>query len=57
MEGRSEQGKKRPVVLIKRFTEFEDKVVYRGTFRKAEKLIPPSKADQYRIIFLDEEEI
>lgn len=54
MAAGGQQGKRRPVVLIKRFTEFEDKEIYRGTLRKAEKLIPPSKADQYRIVFLDE---
>jgi len=55
MAVRVKQGKNRPVVLIKMFTGFEDKEVYRGTLRKAKKLIPPSKADQYRIDFLTEE--
>lgn len=54
MEARVKQGKRRPVILIKRFTDFEDKIIYRGTLRKAERMIPPSKAKQYRIVFLDE---
>lgn len=57
MASGSEQGKSRPVILIKRFTEFEDKEIYRGTLRKAKRMIPPSKADQYKIVFLDKENI
>ena len=42
----------RQVILIKRFKNYEDKIIYRGTQRKARKLIPPSKKDQYEIIFI-----
>lgn len=45
----------RRVILIKKFTGFEDKVIYRGTYRKAQKLIPPSKKDQYEIVFIKRE--
>jgi len=45
----------RQVILIKRFKNYEDKIVYRGTYRKAQKLIPPSKKDQYEIIFIKKE--
>ena len=55
MAVRGQQSKRRPVLLIKRFAEFEDKVIYQGTLRKAERLIPPSKVDQYKIVFMDEE--
>ena len=46
------KSKRRQVVLIKKFTGFEDKVIYKGTYRKAKKLIPPSKKDQYKILFI-----
>jgi predicted ATPase len=47
------RDKNRPVVLIKKFDDFEDKVIYRGPLRKAKRMIPPSKASQYEIVFLD----
>lgn len=50
----AERDKKRLVILVKKFTGFEDKVIYQGTYRKALKLIPPSQAHQYEIIFQDQ---
>lgn len=46
------KGKHRQVILIKKFENYEDKIIYRGTFRKAKKRIPPSKKDQYEILFI-----
>ena len=43
------KDKHRQVILIKKFKKYEDKIIYQGTLRKAEKLIPPSKKDQYEI--------
>ena len=48
------RDKNSPVILIKKFTGFEDKEIYRGTYRKALKLIPPSQANRYEIIFQDQ---
>ena len=50
------RDKNSSVILIKKFTGFEDKEIYRGTYRKALKLIPPSQRDRYEIVFVDEEE-
>lgn len=49
------KDRKRLVVLIKKFDDYPDKEIYRGTLRKAKCLIPPSKKDQYKIVYLDEE--
>jgi hypothetical protein len=49
------KDKHRQVILVKKFKNFEDKIVYRGTLRKAKKLIPPSKKSQYEIYFIKEE--
>jgi len=46
--------RKKPCKLIKKFS-YGEKVVYEGTYRKALSLIPPSKEDQYQIIFKEEE--
>ena len=48
------QKKRQQVILIKKFTEFPNKEIYRGTRRKAELMIPPSKADQFEIIPLED---
>lgn len=45
----------RRVILIKKFKKYENKIIYRGTLRKAKKLIPPSKKDQYEIILIKKE--
>ena len=41
--------RKTKVKLIKNFS-YAEKVIYEGTLRKARKLIPSSKKDQYKII-------
>ena len=46
-------NKRTKVVLMKKFS-YGEREVYRGILRKAEKKIPPSKKDQYRIIILKE---
>lgn len=38
------------VVLVKKFRNYEDKVIYTGTRRGAEKRIPKSKKKQYKIV-------
>ena len=43
------KDKHQQVILIKKFKKYEDKIIYKGTRRKANKLIPPSKKDQYEI--------
>ena len=42
-----------PVILIKKFS-YGEKVIYRGILRKAERMIPPSKKKQYKIVVLKE---
>ena len=49
------KDKHRQVILVKKFANYEDKIIYRGTLRKANKLIPPSKRDQYEILFIKED--
>ena len=46
------KDRRRRVILIKKFEKYENKIIYKGTHRKAKKLIPPSKKDQYEIIFI-----
>lgn len=46
--------KRTPVILIKEFS-YGKKEIYRGTWRKAKKMIPPSKKDQFEIVVLKEE--
>ena len=41
------------VKLIKKFS-YGEKVIYCGILRKAERMIPPSKKKQYRIIVIKE---
>jgi len=36
-------------VLVKKFHNFPDKIIYRGTLKKCKKMIPPSKKDQFEI--------
>lgn len=43
------KDKHKQVILVKKFKNFEDKIIYRGTLRKAKKRIPLSKKDQYEI--------
>lgn len=45
------KNKKKTCTLVKKYSNFPDKVVYRGTLRGAKKRIPPSRKDQYEIIF------
>jgi len=49
-------NKKTQVILIKKFA-YGKKEIYEGTLRKARKLIPPSKRDQYTIINLETGEV
>lgn len=49
------KDKRKQVILVKKFKNYEDKIIYRGTLRMAKKRIPPSKEDQYEIIFIKEE--
>ena len=42
------------VILIKKFS-YGERVIYKGILRKAQRMIPPSKKDQYKIIVLKEE--
>ena len=44
--------RKTKVSLLKNFS-YGERVIYSGTLRKARKLIPPSKKDQYTIINLE----
>ena len=48
-------NKQTRVLLIKKFS-YGEKVIYKGILRKAQRMIPPSKKDQYKIIVLKEEE-
>jgi len=48
--------KKTQVFLIKKFS-YGGKRIYEGTLRKARKLIPPSKKNQYIIINLETGEV
>ena len=45
-------NKHRKCILIKKFHEYPDKVIYQGTLRRAKDMIPPSKKDQYEIKFI-----
>ena len=47
-------NKNTKVKLFKKFS-YGERVIYTGILRKAEKKIPPSKKDQYRIVVLEEE--
>ena len=42
------------VMLVKKFS-YGERVIYTGILRKAQRRIPPSKKDQYKIIVLKEE--
>ena len=44
--------KKTKVILVKQFS-YGKRIIYSGTLRKARKLIPPSKKDQYIITNLE----
>ena len=44
-------NKHKKCILIKKFKEYPDKIIYQGTLRKAKAMIPPSKKDQYEIQF------
>ena len=46
-------NKKTQVILLKKFS-YGTKEIYRGTLRKAQRLIPPSKKDQFKIIEIKE---
>lgn len=46
------ENKHRKCILVKKFSDFPDKVIYQGTLRKAKTMIPPSKKDQYEIKFV-----
>lgn len=46
------KNKHQKCILIKKFTEYPDKIIYRGTLRKAKEMIPPSKKDQFEIQFV-----
>jgi len=50
LEGDTMKDKHEKVMLVKKFKNYEDKVIYTGTRRGAEKRIPESKKDQYEII-------
>lgn len=52
---RGEMNKRTPVILIKKFS-YGEKEIYRGILRKAQRMIPPSKKKQYKIIVQNEEE-
>lgn len=47
-------NKNTKVKLIKKFS-YGERVIYTGVLRKANRMIPPSKKDQYRIVVLKEE--
>ena len=49
-------NRKTKVILLKDFS-YGKKVIYEGTLRKARKLIPPTKKDQYTIIDLETGEV
>ena len=49
-------NKKTQVILTKKFA-YGKKEIYEGTLRKARKLIPPSKRDQYTITNLETGEV
>ena len=42
------------VILMKKFS-YGEREIYTGIWRKAKRMIPPSKKDQYKIIVLKEE--
>ena len=44
------------VRLVKMFRDYPDKVIYRGTLRRAKDMIPPSKKEQFRIEFFRNKE-
>jgi len=46
------KNKHRKCILVKKFHEYPDKVIYQGTLRRAKDMIPPSKKDQYEIKFI-----
>jgi len=48
--------RKTKVILIKKFA-YGKKEIYEGTLRKARKLIPSSKKDQYTIINIETGEV
>ncbi len=48
--------RKTKVILFKKFN-YGRKIMYEGTLRKARKLIPPSKKDQYLILNFENGEV
>lgn len=48
-------NKNTPVILIKKFS-YGEKEIYRGILRKAQRMIPPSKKKQYKIIIQKDSE-
>lgn len=44
-------NKRTRVMLVKKFS-YGEKVIYCGILRKAERMIPPSKKKQYRIVII-----
>ncbi len=47
----SKKERRQTVTLIKHFREFPDKIIYQGTLREAKRRIPPSKKEQYSLVF------
>ena len=47
-------NKNTKVKLLKKFS-YGEREIYRGILRKAQRMIPPSKKDQYRIVVLEED--
>jgi len=43
---------KKKAILTKHFTDWPDKVIYRGTLEGCKKRIPPSKKEQFSISFI-----
>jgi|GEM_PF-4870771 len=48
----SKSKRKPTVILVKHFRNFPDKLIYRGNLKRAKRMIPPSKREQYEIRFL-----
>lgn len=42
---------KKKAVLVKKYYNFPDKVIYRGTLRGCKNRIKPSQKDRYEIVF------
>ena len=50
----NKKEKHKKVQLVKKFRNYEDKIIYEGTLRGALKRIPDGKQNQYEIIHLDD---